>query len=342
MFGYALTFDIKHITTAVYDHDQSPASRRLIARFSASGYFDIKATPESDDFSQRLDRGEIKVALIIPSGFGNDLAAGQKVKIQVLVDGSDPTVATVAFGYSAAIVSNYSSLVTAQSLFKKGVVIKEGMPPIKGQVRIWYNPELRSTNFIVPGLLALILMTITTIDTSLAIVREKERGTLENLIVSPIHSWELIIGKIAPYLGIAFLVAILITSVGVVWFGVPIRGSLSLLALCLTVYVAGTLGLGLLISSLTESQRVANLGAFMITMLPGFLLSGFVFPIRSMPFVLQLLTYLVPARYFLVILRGIFLKGIGLGILWPQLLALVIFAVAMLVLASLGLRRSLS
>ncbi|HCH00055.1 MAG TPA: ABC transporter permease [Actinobacteria bacterium] len=340
MFGYALSFDIDNIPTGVYDSDRTATSRKLVDNFSSSGYFNITARPAQADFAERLDDGSIKVAIVIPQGFEEDLLSDEKAKLQVIVDGSDPTLARVGVGYSSAIIGRFSSKVTAESLYRRGVDISRSQVPIQASSRVWYNPELRSVNYIVPGLIALILMTVTTITISLAIVREKEKGTLENLIISPIKSWELILGKIAPYVLIAFVEALLITATGMLWFNVPMNGSLLLLFLGLVIYVAGTLGLGLVISAATDSQQVASFAAFMATFLPSFLLSGFVFPIKSMPLVLQFLTYLVPARYFIVVVRGIFLKGTGLSVLWPDFLALAAFAALTIIVASLRLRRA--
>ncbi|MHB8840930.1 MAG: ABC transporter permease [Candidatus Aquicultor sp.] len=342
MFGYALSLDINHISTAVYDSDKSAMSRKLIENFSSSGYFDIKARPVTADFAKRLDAGQIKVAIVIPKGFEDKVRSDGNARVQVLVDGSDPSFARVGLGYSSVIISRFSQNATMESLYKRGIAIRQGVPPIDTKARVWYNPELRSVNYIVPGLMALIMMTVTTISISVAVVREKEKGTLENLIISPIRGSQLIIGKIIPYVVIAFFEAALITGVGMLLFKVPMNGSFLLLFGGLIIYVAGTLGMGLVISAATDSQQVASFGSFMATFLPAFLLSGFVFPIKSMPVVLQFITYLVPARYFLVVIRGIFLKGVGFSVLWPNLLALVVFATLMITVASLRLRRSLA
>lgn len=342
MFGFALSLDVNHIKAAVYDSDRTSTSRQLVESFSSSGYFDIVARPNTGDFTERLDSGEIRTAIVIPNGFEQAIRSEDKAKVQVLVDGSDPNFARLSAGYATFIVNSFSTKVTTSSLFRRGMVIRQGLPPISANARVWYNPELKSVNFIVPGLMALILMTVTTISISVAIVREKERGTLENIIISPVRSRDLIVGKIIPYVAIAFLEAIIIVVAGKLLFNIPINGSLLLLAAATIVYVAGTLGIGLLISAITDSQQVASLGSFMVSFLPAFLLSGFVFPIKSMPILLQGLTYLVPARYFLVVIRGIFLKGVGLSVLWPNLLALVVFAGLMLTVASLRMRRTLA
>ena len=342
MFGYALSLDINHIQAAVYDSDKTATSRRLIRNFTSSGYFDINARPDEMDYAQRLDDGRIKVAIIIPKGFEDKILADGDARVQVLVDGSDPSFARVGLGYSSLIINRFSTRVTADSLYKKGIVVRQGVPPIDPRERVWYNPELRSVNYIVPGLMALIMMTVTTVNISVALVRERERGTLENIIISPVKSWQLIVGKIIPYIIIAFFEAALVTGVGTFWFGVPMNGSLLLLFFSLIIYLAGTLSLGILLSAVTSSQQVASFSAFMVSFLPAFLLSGFVFPISSMPVALQLITYLVPARYFLVIIRGIFLKGVGFSVLWPSLAALAVFAVFMMALASVRMRRTLA
>ncbi|MBI4733354.1 MAG: ABC transporter permease, partial [Rubrobacteridae bacterium] len=305
MFGYALSLDVDHIKTAVYDSDRSVASRRLIESFSSSGYFDIVAKPTVPDFADRLDNGAIKTAVIIPNGFEQLIRSDSKAKVQVLVDGSDPNFARLSASYATLIINRFSSKATAASLYNHGIVIKQGLPPIETKARVWYNPELKSVNFIVPGLMALILMTVTTITISVAIVREKERGTLENIIISPVRSKDLVIGKIIPYVLIAFIEALVIVLVSKLLFNIPINGSLLLMAFATIIYVAGTLGIGLVISAATDSQQVASLGSFLVSFLPAFLLSGFVFPIKCMPVVLQALTYIVPAMYFLVIVRGV-------------------------------------
>jgi ABC-2 type transport system permease protein len=342
MFGYALSLDVDHIKTAVYDRDRSVISRQLIQSFSGSGYFDIVAQPDKPDYSSRLDSGAIKTAIIIPTAFEQQIHSDNKAKVQVLVDGSDPNFARLSASYATLIINRFSSNVSIKSLYNHGIVIRQGLPPIEAKSRVWYNPELKSVNYIVPGLMALILMTVTTITISVAIVREKERGTLENIVISPVKSSELILGKIIPYVVIAFVEALVIVIVSKLLFSIPINGSLLLMLLAIVIYVAGTLGLGLLISAVTDSQQVASLGSFLVSFLPAFLLSGFVFPIKSMPVFLQAVTYLVPARYFLVIVRGIFLKGTGLEFLWPDILALTCFALLMMVLASLKMRRQLS
>lgn len=342
MLGYALTFDIKHIPLAIRDLDDSVESRQLISRFIASNYFQIHArTRDQDEINDLLDSGKAKVALIIPIGFSDNVKAGKKASVQILVDGSDPNIARVGSGYSNSIVRVYSNKITSDTLFKRGVPVSVAAP-IEDRRRVWYNPQMKSSNFIIPGLIAIIMMSITAVETSIAIVREKEKGTIENLIISPLRPLELIIGKIIPFLGLAAIEAILISVTAVFWFGVPMRGNILIFLFALGVYLSGTLGIGLLVSAVTESQQVAGTGSMMITMLPGFLLSGYIFPIKSMPRVVQLITYLVPARYFIIIMRGIFLKGNSIDVLWPQILALGIFGVAILGVSTQMIQRRLS
>lgn len=341
MYGYALTFDVKEIPMAVYDKDHTPLSRDLISRFTRSSYFKIKAFSERDDFRFRLDKGEVAVALIIPPGFQRETIRGEVPAIQVIVDGSDPIIGRVAYGYSLAILSNFSSYLMKSELEGKGLQLKEGFPPVESRVRVWYNPELKSVNYIVPGLIALLMLTLGTIETATSIVREKESGTWENLLISPLSSLEMVLGKTFPYLLLAFFAALLVTGVGVFWFGVPFRGSFLLFLVSLLIYLAGTIGMGLFISSLTDSQQVATLIAFLSTFIPSIMLSGFIFPIKSMPQLLQLLTYIIPARYFLVILRGIFLKGVGLNFLWPEFFSLVFFDLIIIFFASILIRKDL-
>ncbi len=341
MYGYALTFDVREIPLAVYDRDHSALSRDLASAFTRSGYFKVVAYPLESDFQFRLDRGEIGAALIIPGGFQKKVKKGEKTSVQMIIDGSDPVIGRVAYGYSLAIISNFSSLLAHSYLESQGWRLKEAFLPLEGRLRVWYNPELKSVNYIVPGLIALLMLTLGTIETATSIVKEKENGTWENLLISPLSSLDLILGKTLPYLLLAFLSALLVTAVGVFWFGVPFRGSFFLFLLSLTVYLIGTIGMGLFISALTDSQQVATLVAFLSTFIPSMMLSGFIFPIRSMPQILQFLTYFIPARYFLVILRGIFLKGISFDFLWPDFLSLVLFDLAILTLASLLIRRDL-
>lgn len=327
MFSYALNYDIRDIPTAIYDQDNSNASREFTRMFSSSGYFKIDKTVLSkNEIDPLLVSGADKVAINIPRGFADKLVHGEKAPVQILIDGSDPNSAQTAAGFSAVIGQYYSGKLVTEYFMRHGVSIARSIPPIDARTRVWYNPEMKTVNFLLPGLIAIIMMNITIVQTSMSIVREKDTGTIEQLIASPVKRYELMIGKISPYLGIAVIDIIAVSMIGIWWFGVPFRGSILVMALASALFVFGSLGLGLIISTVSGSLQTANQLATFISFLPGFMLSGFVFPIRNMPYVLQLATYLVPARYYLSILRGVFLKGTGVDILWPNIVALIVYS----------------
>lgn len=335
LYGYALSFDVKNIPLAVRDLDRSSQSRALVSSFRSSGYFDVeKYIEKRSEVHELLDKGRIKAVLVIPPDFSDKLVKGEKTSVLVLCDGSDPTYGRVSAGFSALITQMFSNRVTVETLDRFGIKLTEGFPPYDSRQRVWYNPEMSSANFIVPGILSLILVMVPCVITSVAIVREKEKGTIENLIVSPIRPVELMLGKIVPYLLIAAFDAIMITLIAVYWFQVAFRGSILLLILASILFMFGTVGLGLFVSTLANTQDVAQLMAVWISLLPSFLLSGFVFPIESMIKALQYLSYIIPNRYFLVILRSIFLKGVGFNIIWPEMLAMLIFGLSVFLLSS--------
>ncbi|HYA48504.1 MAG TPA: ABC transporter permease [Burkholderiales bacterium] len=325
MFGYALNFDVKHIPLAVVDEDGSRTSRDLVDKFRTTEYFDLKAvlgkTPEIDPL---MGREDIRAALVIPPKFSEDLLAGRSPSVQVIVDGSNAMSGTTAAGYVGAILQSYSQRITLEALSRRGLTGLE--LPLSSEVRVWYNPELRSARFLVPGLMAFILMVIVTVSTAFSVVREKERGTMDQIRLSSLRPLELILGKVVPYVVISLGSAHLVLLLGEVLFGVGIRGSYPLLLLAMVLFLTGALGQGILISSVTRTQQVAFLIAVLTTMLPTFILSGFVFPVRNMPTAVQIITYLVPARYFLAALRGIILKGAGFGAIWHQFVFLTAFA----------------
>lgn len=326
MFGFALNFDVKHIPLAVVDQDGSRASRDLVDKFRTTEYFDLKAVlPKTAAIDTLMAREDIRAALVIPARFAEDLLAGRSPEVQVLVDGSNAMSGNTAAGYAGAILQGYSQRITLQALARRGLT--DIALPLATEVRVWYNPELRSAMFLIPGLMGFILMVIVTVSTAFSIVREKERGTMDQLRVSSLRPFELILGKIIPYVVISLGSAHLVLLLGRILFGVGIRGSYPLLLLAMVLFVIGALGQGLLISSITRTQQVAFLIAILTTMLPTFILSGFVFPIRNMPPVVQAITLFVPARYFLAVLRAIILKGAGLGAVWDQFVLLAAFAV---------------
>ncbi len=339
LFGYALNFDVKHIPLAVVDEDGSASSRELIDRFGNTEYFELKAfLARPSEIDDLMGREAIHAALVIPEGFSEDLLGERDPSVQVIVDGTNALSGTTAAGYVGAIVQHYSQAITLRNFEKRGL----GAPlvPLKAEIRIWYNPELRSAMFLVPGLMAFILMVIVTISTSFSVVREKERGTMEQIMVSPIRPVEFIVGKMVPYIFISLFSAHLVLLAGSVLFGVTIRGSYPLLLLTMSLFLVCGLGQGILISTVTGTQQVAFMISLLSTFLPTFVLSGFVFPVRNMPAVVQAVTYLVPAKYFLVALRALILKGAGLPAFRNELLFLGGFAVLTLALSTSRLRKS--
>jgi ABC-2 type transport system permease protein len=323
IFGYAVTTDVKNVATAVVDLDNSSVSRELVARFEDSGYFDVVTFIENEDqVRDVLDRGTVHAVLRLNKGFEAELRAGRTAQLQVLLDGTDSNTAGIVLDYSARIAGELSHAILIERISQfKGV----HSPPagVNIQTRAWFNENLESRNFYVPGVIAILVMLITLMLTSMAVVREKEVGTMEQIMVTPITPAEFIIGKSLPFALIGFADVIVITLIGVFWFEVPIRGDLLLLFLATALYLMTTLGIGLLISTVSQTQQQAMMSTFFFYF-PAVLLSGFMFPIANMPTLIQWLTYANPLRYFLVIIRGIFLKGVGPTVLWPQMLALAI------------------
>ncbi len=320
LFGYAITWDVNNIRTAVLDQDGSARSRELLDSFWASGYFTLTARLDrSADVDHAINQGRVLVAVVVPPDFGRDLDAGRPARLQVVVDGSDANTATIALAYARALVTSYSGRILFQG--------RQFRPPARSQTRIWYNEELRSRNMIVPGLVATIMMIIAAMLSSLTIAREWERGTMEQLAATPVRRSEVVIGKLLPYVAIGIVDIVLVTVIGVLLFGVPFRGSPLLLMPLSLAFIIGSLGLGIFISAVAKNQLLATQIALITTFLPAFLLSGFMYSIEVMPRPLQLITYLVPARYFLVVTRGIFLKGVGVEVLRVEGLLMIAFAV---------------
>ena len=338
MFGFAVTLDTKHIPLAVLDNDRTEASRGFVQSFLHSEYFDLKISIDSEaQIDRLLDEGTALVALVIPAGFGRDAANGKRVEVQAIADGSNSNTAATAIGYVQALAADYSQKAFVRSLQRAGVT---GMKTtIDFRPHALFNPELRSANFLVPGLIVLILMMSAVISTALSIVREKERGTMEQIAVSPVQPLELILGKTVPYLLIGLVAAATILATSRLLFGVTVNGSLLDLGAVTLVFLLGCLGFGVMISTLSDSQQVAFLLSSLLTLLPAFILSGFVFPFRNMPVVIQAVTYVLPSRYYLAALRAIMLKGVGLWAFKDQVLALVIFAVATSGISVIRLRR---
>jgi drug efflux transport system permease protein len=335
LYGFALNFDVRHVRLAVQDRDRSPRSRELVASFVHSTYFDLVATPAPGEDLERLtETGAVRAVLVIPEQFGRDLAASRVATVQLLLDGADSTTAATILGYARALVSETNASLVAEELARAG---RRAAPPLDLAPRVLYNPELESTQFLLPGLIGLLLMITAVLSTALSVVREKERGTMEQLRVAPLRTVELILGKCIPYLAVSLLGTLIVLVTARVLFGVEIRGPrLDLFAVVL-LYLFGALGFGLLISTIAHNQTFAFQAGLITSLLPALLLSGFIFQIRIMPPWLQAITYLVPNRYFLVVLRGIILKGEGLATYWPEVGALALYGVAVTALASLRL-----
>jgi ABC-2 type transport system permease protein len=359
LYGYALNFDIRHIRLAVKDQDRSAESRELISAFINSGYFDLVAMVERDEEITRLiDRNRVRAALVIPPRFGADAATGRRTSVQVIIDGDNANTATTVMGYALTLVSSVSAryevqgkLVPAAGADRTSAsrgstvapaafgVSRPAEPAVQVEPRVWYNPELRSALFLVPGLIAYIAMLTAVVSTALSIVREKEMGTMEQVRMSPVGPLSYVVGKTVPYFAISLISSMSIVALAMLLFELPMRGSWVMLLVAVALFLIGALAFGLLISTMAETQQVAFQLALLTSYLPTLMLSGFIFPISSMPTVLQVITHVVPARYFLVALRAIVLKGVGPEVFWRDLLALGVFATIILTLASLRLKR---
>lgn len=340
LFGYGVSLDVEDVALGVYDQDRSQAAARLVDAFTASGYFQVKRRVNTAAaVSEALDRGDVTIVLAIPSDFSRLLAAGRAAPVQLLIDGSFSATALIVSNYAMVIVNNYSVGLARERIAELGIALP-GIVSV--EPRVWYNAPMKSVNYIVPGLFAVLLMAFPPMLTALSIVREKERGTIQQIYVSPIRSWVYILGKILPYAGIAFAEMLLILLVGTLWFGIPFRGSISLLLAASLVYVLVTVGLGVFVSTIARTQVAAVFFSLVITLMPSFLFSGFLFPIATMPYVLQLYTYAFPARYFNDVSRDLFLKGVGLEYVWWNALLLVLYATVIFTAACLRLRKKVA
>jgi ABC-2 type transport system permease protein len=340
VLGYAATTDVRHIRTAIRDEDRTSASRQFIEAFIRSGYFDFERyLTDQRGIDHLLDAGRAQMALRIPRGFAKDLGRGRTARAQLILDGSDSMTAGIVAGYAAGVAQAYSARVAEERLDRVKATVAQ-VPGIEGRLRVWYNPDLKSVNFMVPGVVCLILLVVTMILTSVAIVKEREIGTLEQLVVTPIKAHELMLGKTAPFIIIGFADMVLVLLVSVFWFRVPIAGSVTLLFAITPIFLLTSLGVGLFISTVSRTQQQAMMTSLFF-MIPSVLLSGFMFPIENMPRVIQWLTYPIPLRYFLVIIRGIFLKGSGLDVLWPQVAAMAALGVSIMALSALRFSKRL-
>ena len=342
LYGYALNFDIRHVRLAIDDRDRTVESRSLVAAFVNSGYFDLVASISDADANRLMDRNDVRAILVIPSGLGRAVRTHRSAAVQVLLNGDNANTATTVMGYALAIIRNESARYQPA-----GAPSATGAPSAPGPLvavepRIWYNPQLRSTLFLVPGLIAFITMITAVVSTALSIVREKERGTMEQVRMAPIGTASFVVGKTIPYFLVSFASAFGIIVAAMLMFDMPMRGSWIVLLGTMSLFLVGALGLGLLISSAVETQQVGFQLAILISFLPTFILSGFIFPISSMPRALQIVTYAIPARYFLTALRAIVLKGARIDAFRIELAALAAFATVVLTLAAARLRRQWS
>jgi ABC-2 type transport system permease protein len=332
LFGYALSLDVDRIPTVVLDLDRTPVSREFIHRLTDSRYFTLIRYLDRDrDVDASLARGEALMALVIPLDFASKVKQGVHAPIQVVFDGSDSNTTTIALGYLKAVAAGFDIALQEQRIRRAGLKMVD--MPLEARIRVWFNPELKSKNFIIPGLTGVIMMAICSVMTALSVSKEKETGTLEQLISTPITSLELLLGKLLPYLAVGLVDLSLVVGAAVLIFDVPFRGSYVDLFITSFIFLIGSLSWGLFVSVVAKSQIQASQISVISAFLPSFLLSGFIYPIENMPVVLQALTFIVPARYFVEVLKGLFLQGVGITVLWPQVLALVVYAVLVLNLA---------
>ena len=338
VLGYAATMDVKNVPVVVADGDRTTASRALIERFDGSKYFSIAGVVTSTtEVGEYLDEQRAWLALAIPAGYGQAVSSGDAASVQILADGTDGSSTQVALGYATGVLAAYS-----QELVEQRLPAGAARPgAIGAEVRVWFNSRLESRDFMIPGILALLLVVIAGVLASMAIVAEKEHGTLEQLSVTPLRRWELIVGKLLPFGIIGMFDVLLVVGVAVLWFEVPLMGSVGLLLGVSAIYLLSTLGVGLFVSTVSHTQQQSMMTVVFFFMLPMLYLSGFIFPIENMPPAIQPVTYLIPLRYYLVMVRGIFLKGVGLETFWPDALALFGWGVAVLALAVARLRKRL-
>ncbi|MGE5354504.1 MAG: ABC transporter permease [Acidobacteriota bacterium] len=339
--GYAATMDVNTVHTAVFDQDKTVTSREFIRSFERSGYFSIDYYVHNyNEIVDLINRGKVLDAIVIPTDFEKKVNTMQTAPLQVIFDGSDGNKTSIAFGYVQSIASSFSKNILLETKEKTGMklAISGTLTP---EVRVWYNPDLKTRNFMVPSIMGLVLMVITTILMSMAVVKEREIGTLEQLIVTPIKPYQLIIGKIIPFMIIGFLEVLLVTSIMTFWFGIPVRGSFLFLIFSSLLFVMSTLGLGLFVSTISKTQQQAMMVAQFGLMMPMIYLSGFAFPIENMPRIIQIVTYAIPLRYYITILRGIILKGTGFSDLWVETLVLFLIGVFILIASSLRFRKRL-
>ena len=340
VFGFAVNTDVTDVPTVLVDQDRSAASRDLVSRFVESGYFELVGVEgQAAGIDRWLVTGRAQLGLVVSPGFGVDVAAGRRTALQFVVDGSDAASANVALGYAGALARGFGAELQLQRLRAAGGLARSGQ--VELVPRVFYNPDLKSRWFYVPAVLAMILMVMTMLLSAMGVVREKEIGTLEQIIVTPIRPWQLLVGKLAPFAIIGLFQMCVATAVTVYGFGVPLRGSFPLLLGLTTLFILSTLGLGLLVSTVVQNQQQAMMLATFSAMIPMIYLSGLIFPIENMPRAIQLVTYAIPLRYYAEIIRGVFLRGSGLRVLWPEALTLLVMGLAILTVAALRFRKRL-
>ncbi|MBN1887723.1 MAG: ABC transporter permease, partial [Thermoflexales bacterium] len=340
LLGYAATNDVRNVPLAVFDQCRCVYSRQLLDAYRAADYFILAFDVDSQaDLARRIDSGQAKAGLVIPPDYGDRMAAERSAQVAFILDGSDPTVASTALSAATLLGQSQSTRLQVERLARSGMGLTLSQA-VDVRTQVWYNPDMVSSYFMIPALIGMILQVMTTVLTSTAIVRERERGTIEQLIVTPVRPWELIVGKMIPYVLIAFIDALEVLVIGMVWFKIPMRGSIPLLLALCALYVMTTLSIGLLVSTVTHTQQEALMLSF-FTLLPMLFLSGFFFPIAAMPQFLQWVSVLIPLKYFLVIVRSIVLKGVGFSLLLQEVVALVIFGVLLMALAASRFRKRL-
>jgi ABC-2 type transport system permease protein len=340
LLGYSATSDVRNVPLAVFDQCRCTESRSLLGAYRAANYFKIAYDVNSeDDIRSLIEQGKARAGIIIPPDYNVRLAQGD-AKVAFILDGSDATAGSSAYSAATLIGQSQATQLMVEKLARSGINASTIQPPLQVSTRVWYNPDLVSSYFMIPGVIGMILFAITSILTATAVVRERERGTIEQLIVTPIRPWELVIGKVIPYAILAFVDTLEVLAIGHWWFGMPVRGDLSLILACSALMLLSGLGVGLFASTIANTQQEAMLTVF-ATMLPSIFLSGFFFPIEAMPVILRLVSYIIPLRFYLVIIRALLIKGVGVGAIWSQIIPLVVFGVVIMTAASLRFRKRL-
>lgn len=341
LYGYALSLDVDRVPTLILDHDQTSASRDLIREFQGSRFFDVRGfAPDHKAIERAIDRNQILMAVVIPPDYSETVGAGGVAEVQILIDGSDSNTAAIVMGYSENVVRGYSARLRAEAINRRGGV--QSVPPVDARLRVWYNSTLESKNYVVPGLIAVILQIIAALLTSLTIAREWEMGTMEQLLSTPLRPVEIVLGKMLAYFVVGVADALVALFVGLFVFQVPLRGSILVLALSVCVFLFGALFWGIFVSALAKTQLQAYQMGVLSSFLPAFLLSGFVYAIETMPQVIQVITHIIPARYVVTIMKGVFLKGVGLEVLWGELAFLAAYAGIIFLLATRKMNQKLA